>query len=228
MRRRQFLRAAGGTTAASLAGCTTVLSEENSDRVVLEPQKEAWADSDDLPFPVYGDPLPSFSLPDPIADTTVDTDELDRTAVVTAFFAYCPVECVRLISQLATVQHHTIESDLVEDTVFLAITFDPNRDDEAALRENAELNRVDLDAGNWHYLRPSDNEAAKELVEGKLGITVERTDESDRIKTYDFIHSTLTFLVNPDGYVERTYRTDQPDVDRVFGDVERVVSAFGE
>lgn len=226
MYRRQLLRAAGGGVAVPLAGCAAALVDDSPDEVVLPPQEDEWADNDNLPFLSYGDQFPEFSLPDPIADTTVDTATLDRIAIVTAFFAWCPAECVLLMSQLAAVQHRTIESGLTDDTVFLAVTFDPNRDDEAALRENAEMNRVDLDAGNWHYLRPSDNEAAAELVEGEFGIAVEQTDDSERMESYDFIHHTLTFLVNPDGYVERTYRTDQPDIDRLVDDIEQVVSSF--
>jgi len=37
---------------------------------------------------------------------------------------------------------------------------------------------------------------------------------------------TVTFLVNPDGVVERAYRGDEPEVERVVDDFETVVSAY--
>lgn len=118
------------------------------------------------------------------------------------------------------------EAGLTDDAVFLPITFDPERDDEAALRENAAGLGVDLDAGNWHYLRPESPERAEAVVEDRLGIGFERTTGSERLEGYDFTHVVVTLLVNPDGIVERAYRGETIDRDRVAGDIETVVDGF--
>ncbi|OTF07118.1 SCO family protein, partial [Halorubrum sp. SD612] len=83
-------------------------------------------------------------------------------------------------------------------------------------------------AGNWLYLRPETPERAKAVVEDKLGIGFERTTDSDRLPGYDFTHIVVTMLVNPDGVVERAYRGERVDPERVAADVERVAAAFAD
>lgn len=229
MERRTYLAAGLGVAAAS-AGClTTVLGDSTTaGETVLDPPRDRQFDSSDLPYPARGEALPAFSLPDPLADEVVDSTAIDGTLVVTGFFASCPVECVRLVGQLAGVQHGTLERGIGDEVTFLAITFDPERDDAAALRENAETIGVDRDAGNWRYLRPETPARAKTVVEDRLGIGFERTTESDRLPGYDFTHLVVTLLVNPDGVVERAYRGERVDPERVAADVERVVAAFAD
>lgn len=50
---------------------------------MLAPQEDQLADSEDLSYPAYGQRLHAFELRDPIAGVTVDSEALDRTAIVT-------------------------------------------------------------------------------------------------------------------------------------------------
>ncbi len=225
MKRRALLGGAAAVTAGT-AGCLTRLFDEAPDGVVLGPQEDQIAESENLSYPAYGQSMPAFSVPDPITGVTVDTADLDRTAVYTTFFAACPAECGILMSRLAGIQGLVAERGVTDETVFLPITFDPERDDADALRENANSYGVDLDAGNWHYLRPATPEEAKRVVEDKLGLGFERETESDRLPGYDFAHIVVTLLVNPDGVVERAYRGENLDHNRVVDDIETVVEAF--
>ncbi|SDF49775.1 protein SCO1/2 [Halorubrum xinjiangense] len=228
MKRRTLLAGVGTAAAGSVAGCTSRLFGGSPDGVALDPQEDQIADSEDLAYPAYGQPLPSFELPAPLADETFDSDELDRTALVTGVFTFCPAECSILLRQWVTVQRRVADAGLTDDVYFLPITFDPERDDAAALRDNAESIGADLDAGNWIYLRPETPERAKAVVEDELGIGFERTTDSDRLSGYDFTHIVVTMLVNPDGVVERAYRGERLDPERVAADVERVVAAFAD
>jgi protein SCO1/2 len=227
MKRRAVLGGLAAATVGATAGCTSVLGDE-PEGVALGPQEDQLADSEDLAYPAYGQPLPAFELRDPIAGVRIDSEALDRTAVVTGVFTSCPAECGILLRRLVGVQRRVAEAGLTDETAFLPITFDPERDDAAALREHAATVGVDLDAGNWHYLRPESPERAKAVVEDRLGIGFERTTESDRLPGYDFTHLVVTLLVNPDGVVERAYRGERIDRERVAGDVEAVAEAFAE
>ncbi|WP_418286065.1 SCO family protein [Halorubrum sp. DTA46] len=226
MRRRALLGGIGAMATGSTAGCTSQLFDDGPDGVVLDPQDDQIADSEALAYPAYGQRLPAFELPDPLTGTTLDSTELDRTAVVTGVFTTCPVECDVLLRRLVGVQQRVADAGLTDDAAFLPITFDPVRDDEAALRENAERIGVDLDAGNWHYLRPETREDAKRIVDERLGIGFERTTESDRLEGYDFTHVVVTILANPDGVVERAYRGEHVDRDRVASDIDAIATAF--
>ncbi|MFC7134439.1 MULTISPECIES: SCO family protein [Salinibaculum] len=227
MKRRAFLRTASVGGIVASAGCLSSVVGTSGGQTVLSPPEDQQFDSEDIPYPAYGQQLPDFELPDPLSGTTVDSAAVDGTLVVTGFFASCPVECVRLIGQLAGVQQGTVEAGIDDEVTFLAITFDPQRDDAPALREYAEKMNVDMEAGNWHFLRPETEQRAEEVVDGKLGITYDRigAGQSQRLPGYDFRHLSLTFLANPSGVVERAYRTDSPAYDRVLGDVKEVVEA---
>jgi len=227
MQRRTYLTAGVGIGAAS-AGClSSVRGGGGGNETVLDPQADQQHDSSSLPYPAYGEPLPSFELPDPLAGETVASDDVDETLVVTAFFASCPVECVRLIGQLAGVQQGTVDRGIDDEVTFLAITFDPERDDADALREYGKRMNVDMEAGNWRFLRPESVARADAVVNEKLGVNFDRigAGESERLPGYDFRHLSLTYLRNPSGTVERAYRTDRPDHQRVLSDVETVVEA---
>ncbi|MFD1647967.1 SCO family protein [Haloarchaeobius litoreus] len=227
MQRRTYLTATAGVAAAS-AGClTSALGGNDGGETVLDPPADQQYDSGKLPYPAYGQVLPEFEVPDPLAGDVVVSDDLGGTLVVTAFFASCPVECVRLIGQLAGVQQGTVERGIDDEVTFLAITFDPERDDAETLREYGERMNIDMEAGNWRFLRPESAERAETVVDEKLGVTFDRigAGESERLPGYDFRHLSLTFLRNPHGIVERAYRTDRPDHQRVLSDVETVVEA---
>ncbi len=225
MNRRRLLGGVGTATATWLAGCSAIL-DDGPDGVVLDPQPDQVADSEDLSYPAYGEPFPSVELPDPLSGESIDVAALDRTALATAIFTFCPAECGILLNQLVGVQGMLDGDGLTDDVAFLPITFDPERDDADALRENAETIGVDLSLSNWRYLRPETPAEAEEVVEGQLGIGFERTTESDRIEGYDFAHAVVTFLVNPDGVVERAYRGENLDRNRVVEDVTEVVDGF--
>jgi protein SCO1/2 len=213
-------------TVAASAGCTTQLFGGGTGDVVLDAQEDQIADSEDLSYPAYGQTLPKFELEDPIAGETIHSKRLDRTAIVTGIFTFCPAECSVLLRRLSEVQRRIGESGLTDEVVFLPITFDPERDDEAALRANARSVGVNLEAGNWHYLRPESPDRAKTVVQDRLGIGFERTTESPRIDGYDFTHAVVTILANPDGVVERAYRGENVDRERVTSDIETVANAF--
>ncbi len=228
MRRRALLGGISAMATGAAAGCTSRLFDEDSEGVVLDSQADQVADSEALAYPAYGQELPAFELADPLTGEPIDSTTLDRVALLTGVFTFCPAECGVLLRRFVDVQRRIAETEITDNVAFLPITFDPERDDESALRDNAETLGVDLDAGNWHYLRPETAEEANAVVDEQLGIGFERTTESDRIDGYDFNHVVVTILANPDGVVERAYRGENLDRDRVARDLETVVNAFSE
>ncbi|ELY52501.1 SCO family protein [Natronolimnohabitans innermongolicus] len=222
MNRRRALSLGVTAGLTTLAGCLTgLLDDDSAENVVLEPPEEDI--QGDPSYQTYGEPFPAFELEDPIAETTIDVESLTDTLVVTAFFASCPTECIPLMSSFSQVQTNADERGLEDETRFLAVTFDPERDTADALREHADMMEIDYEADNWHYLRPEDHEMATSVVYDDLGILFEREGVGSE---YDFMHITVTFLVNPDGYVERAYRGEDPDPEQITADLEQVTDGF--
>ena len=132
-----------------------------------------------------------------------------------------------MLGLLAEVQAEMNDRGHVDDVSFYPITFDPPRDDAEMLHDFGTSLGLDIDAGNWHFLRPESTDEAEAVVEGELGLAFQRTDDSDRIETgYDFIHPVVTWLVNPGGVVERLYRGERIDTTRVTDDITTIVDEY--
>nr|WP_221621752.1 SCO family protein [Halocatena pleomorpha] len=148
--------------------------------------------------------------------------------MMTFFYTNCPDGmCPALILRLRRAQEIAKTNGYSEAVAFLPVTFDPERDTAGALRTYAGEQGVDLDTGNWHFLRPTEYKAGKELLNDKFGFDIEKTDvDKYEDLDYAFPHYTLILLVNDQGVIERAYPDGATvDVTRVVEDFEQVVTA---
>ena len=252
MDRRTFMRSlAAGTgvsAAVGTAGCLGVLGPGGAEGTVLGPPER---DLSEASFPSYGEEMPDFTVPDPIADeeVTVSDFEGERAVLWTSFYTNCPDGvCPALILRLRRAQAVAADPtgrnpkypflpseirDVIgpeaygDEVAFLPITFDPERDTAEALRGYAAQQGVDLGAGNWHFLRPESYERAQEIHDEKFGLVIEKQPAEDvENLEYRFPHYGLIILANKRGIVERAYpRGPQTEVERLVDDVQRVVTA---
>lgn len=213
--RRSTLRliaGAGAGSAAAASGClSTVFDEGRPEEVYLEPPKF----DRDRSYPTYGDRLPESELPDVLSGDVVGVPT-GSSFLMTFFYSYCPTECIWMISALVNAEHMALERGL-ERPEFVGVTFDPERDTPEELRRYADRMGVDVDAGNWSFLRPESHEEAKEVVKGRYGVHFSRSTDDPG---YDFKHMTVILLVNDRGYVERAYSKQEPDPGRMVDDLE--------
>lgn len=216
-----------GTVAmAAMTGCQEAIGLGGNDDTVLgEPERDLSASV----HPTYGDDLPAVTVPDPILDEDVSTDQFagERAVLLTFFYTHCPDGmCPALILRLRRAQERAAEAGFGDDAAFLAITFDPERDTADRLETYAGQQGVDLETGNWHFLRPESFDAGAELIEEHFGLVIEKqpTDEYDDLE-YVFPHYNLILLANADGIIERSYPNGTTvDVTTVVDDFETVAT----
>ncbi|GAB3692795.1 SCO family protein [Halorubrum pallidum] len=231
MDRRTYLRSVtavtGVTATAATAGCLGALGSSGAEGTVLGPPER---DLSEAAHPSYGDEMPNFTVPDPLTgeEITVADYEGERAVLWTSFYTHCPDGvCPALILRLRRAQAAAAEGEYGDELSLLPLTFDPERDTAEVLREYAGQQGVDLDAGNWHFLRPESYEAGQSLMEENFGLVIEKT-EADQYENleYRFPHYGLILLANKQGIVERAYpRGPQTDIESLVDDVERVVTA---
>lgn len=240
MNRRLWLRSIAASSVATTAGCLDSFSSgegqaddsdgserERADGAVLGPPEQDLSESS---HPSYGDDVPSVELPNPLTGETVSTDqfESDRAVLMTFFYTSCPDGmCPALILRLRRAQEAAAANGYGDDVQLLAMTFDPERDTEDALRTFAGQQGVDLEAGNWDFLRPERYETAKEILTDQIGLPLKKIDaEKYDSLEYQFPHYNLILLANERGIVERAYpRGATVEISRVVDDLETVVSA---
>jgi protein SCO1/2 len=228
MERRNYLKGAATTAVAlSVGGCLDVLGNAGPEGTVLDPPE---TDLSGAVHPSYGDEMPEFTVPDPIAGEEIAVSEYkgERAMLWTSFYTNCPDGvCPALILRLRRAQEVAAEEGYSDDAVFLPLTFDPERDTAETLKEYADQQGVDADAENWHFLRPASYERAQELLDEHFGLVIEKAaaEEYDGLE-YQFPHYGLILLVNKRGLVERAYPNGPTvDVETVVDDFEQVVTA---
>ncbi|WP_435348739.1 SCO family protein [Haloarchaeobius sp. HRN-SO-5] len=222
MRRRAYLGTLGAAVASASAGCLAGGSGGLPNTYLSEPDREY--DADALPYPVHGDELPATSLHAPLHDTTVDLADQDHAAFVTFVFSHCNTVCPVLTTALRNVQTAASRDGRRENVAFFEVTFDPERDTAARLREYREQH--DVAPEDWYFLRPADPEQAEDVVTDEFGVAFERT-HPEEMDMYMFAHTALVLLANADGYVERAYQSKAPDWNRLYDDYRALEEAGG-
>jgi protein SCO1/2 len=220
--RRRLLATAAGLGVGGTAGCLDAVgfSAGGENTYLKEPDSERQTNAD-LPYPVYGEALPEATVPAALRGERVSTTGFDRSVVLTFFYSHCQTICPLLTSTLRKIQVDAAENGYADEVALVEVTFDPERDTAERLRTYAENRHVDLDAGNWFFLRPETPERAKAVVEETFGLAFEKTHPED-MDMYMFNHGGLILLVNPDGYVERPYYGTSPDWTTIRDDLKRL------
>ena len=225
MHRREYLATVAVGGVGTTAGCLGGLFDSGPESVVLGEPSDQRAESTALAYPAYGEAFPEFSLPNAFADEPFESTAVDVPALYTAFYAFCPAECILLMGSMGNIQAELDRRELLESVRMVGITFDPERDTPEELADHGDQMGINHSHESWQYLRPEDDEQATEVVNDRLGIGFEKVSAPGE-EAYDFNHVTVTVLVNPDGVVERAYRGDEPEVERVVDDFETVVAAY--
>ncbi|ELY96778.1 SCO family protein [Natrialba taiwanensis] len=164
-------------------------------------------DPSNLPFPTHGDALPSVTVPAPLRDGQQVSvpDDFETDLLLTFAFTTCNTMCPRLTSIVAQAQDFAREEGFGDQVSFVETTFDPARDDAGAFRQWADKHRIEMDTGNWYFLRPEGEDRAKEVVQEQYGVSFSKTNP-ENMDTYMFTHTGLILLANKKGVVERAYK----------------------
>jgi protein SCO1/2 len=225
MNRREYLERAGTLgVAGGLAGCLGFIgnSGSNSDVVLAKPERRF--ESSDIAYPAWGQQVPDVTVPSALDSGDVRVREVETPMLVTFFYSNCRTVCPTLIFTLRNVQAHAQDNGYSDAVSFFPITFDPARDTPERLRTYADEMNVAIEDDAWQFLRPSSRSRAKTVVEDQFGVAFQRT-EPDDMDMYMFTHTSLTLLVNADGFVERAYNTDSPDEETIIEHLETVRTA---
>ena len=117
-------------------------------------------------------------------------DRRGRPLLITMFYSNCEFVCPRIIEALKRTEEHLTPSERARVPV-LAVTFDPARDDVAALNGVADAHHVD--AKRWALAR-TDLRNVRKLA-ATLGI------QYRALPSGDFNHTSVLILLDADGHI---------------------------
>lgn len=174
--RRSFLGAVSTGATLGVSGCLDGAVGRPEGVVLSPPENYEMLSNAELPHPIYGEEFPDVTVHDPLNDEDVSTGDYegDRHVLLTLFFSRCTQTCPTLVSNLVQVQAEAAAGGWSDEVMLIAVTFDPEHDTEPVLREYADEMGVDLESGNFRFLRPDDQEHARAVVEEGFGGVFQR------------------------------------------------------
>lgn len=167
------------------------------------------------PLLEMGDPAPQTELLTH-ADTTLSLSELHGTPVVVTFiYTRCPLPdyCPRMTENLVRLQQR-IQEEGLGSVHLLSVSFDPEHDTPAVLREYAK--RYEGDLSRWTYATGDSADVAS--FAHRFGVFY-------RTQGGEIVHNLSTALVGPDGHIRRIWRGNDWTVDQILAAIRDVQQA---
>ncbi|MDR0183395.1 SCO family protein [Lysobacter arvi] len=150
-----------------------------------------------LPAMADGVPLPGDSVyqvdaraEDQAGQAVVWSSLRGRPTIVSMFYANCHLMCPLIIASGKALQGR-LPPEQRDALAFAMISIDPARDTPAALREVAQMHR--LDTAHWRLLRPEDNDVR--TLAAALGIRYRAQPDGS------FNHTSVLILLDRDGRI---------------------------
>lgn len=127
-----------------------------------------------------------------------------RAVVMTMTYSSCQFACPRILQRMRNLQKAYREKGMKAD--FVVVTFDPERDSPARLKE---VQKGTTESGDWTFL--SGKDAATRQLSMVLGIRYERNPEDGHIS-----HDNKILILDEKGVIRKELNGLQPDVSEAF------------
>ncbi|HEX5677887.1 MAG TPA: SCO family protein [Alcanivorax sp.] len=137
----------------------------------------------------------------------------DRVVILFFGYTHCPDICPAVLARVAQVYRNLEEQGDAGAVQPLFITFDPERDTPAHLREYLPWFKADVIGLTGSV------EEIKAVAE-QYGVVFLKSDGQD--ETYDFTHSDYIYLLDRQGRVRKLYPADF-DINEVVNDVQSLL-----
>jgi protein SCO1 len=172
--------------------------------------------------PTEGAALPEIPLVNQDKKELRLSDLHGKAVALTFIYTRCPLPdyCIRMNDNFGQLEQKLKSSGAVYDkTHLLSISFDPERDTPAVLKEFGATRagrNVDPDFKHWEFVTasPSDIRTLADF----FGLTYE--PESGQI-----IHSLRTVVVKPDGTLYKVYKGNDWKPDEILSDLSKLTSS---
>ncbi|MGA9402486.1 SCO family protein [Haladaptatus sp.] len=221
MNRRGYLRSLSATgIAVTAAGCLGSFGGDSHPNVTMS-KPDVNYDVSKLPYPAWNQQIPDLTIPAPLEDQKISLRDVNKPSLITFIYTHCKTICPVLVSTLRNVQTHAQQNGYASDVSFLPISFDPRRDDAQRLKKYSKQMNIDQSIDDWHFLRPQSEKRARTIVTDDFGVHFEKNHKKSK-DNYMFTHSALVLLANEKGYVERSYRGQNPPQKQIIDDLEKV------
>ena len=140
-----------------------------------------------------------------------------KITLMAMVYTHCPDICPMTTHNMHLVEQRLSEKTL-QQTRFVVITFDPNRDTPTVLKKFAEIRDISFD--RWNFL--TGNQSNTNDVKLKFDVKSVEADSSydnDGNLTYYVIHTDRISLIDQDGKLRKNYKGSVADINEMIEDI---------
>jgi protein SCO1/2 len=143
-----------------------------------------------------------------------------KVTVMGFIYTHCPDICPMTTHNMVLTEERLIE-DGIDDVLFVALSFDPERDSPEVLRKFAEIRDIKFD--NWIFLT-GDKKAIKDLLRrfDVRAIPTDSTFFEDGTNSYSIMHTDRISLINNKGILKKNYKGSTINIEELITDIKYI------
>ncbi len=144
----------------------------------------------------------------------------DKITVMGFIYTHCPDICPMTTHNMALAEEK-LHGQGIEDVLFVALSFDPERDTPEVLRKFAEIRDIKFD--NWIFLT-GDETTTKDLLKrfDVRAIPTDSTFFEDGTNSYSIMHTDRISLINNKGILKKNYKGSTINIEELITDIKYI------
>jgi len=142
----------------------------------------------------------------------------DKIAVMGFIYTHCPDICPMTTHNMVLTEERLVEEG-IDDVLFVALSFDPERDSPQVLRKFAEIRDIKFD--NWIFLT-GDKTTTEDLLRrfDVRAIPTDSTFFEDGTNSYSIMHTDRISLINNKGILKQNYKGSIINIEELITDIK--------
>jgi len=142
----------------------------------------------------------------------------DKITVMGFIYTHCPDICPMTTHNMVLTEERLIEEG-IDDVLFVALSFDPERDSPEVLRKFAEIRDIKFD--NWIFLT-GDKTITEDLLRrfDVKAIPTDSTFFEDGTNSYSIMHTDRISLINNNGILKQNYKGSIINIEELITDIK--------
>lgn len=141
-----------------------------------------------------------------------------KITVMGFIYTHCPDICPMTTHNMVLTEERLIEEG-TDDVLFVALSFDPERDTPKVLRKFAEIRDIKFD--NWIFL--TGDEATIEDLLRRFDVKAIPTDSvfyDDGTFSYSMMHTDRISLIDKNGILKKNYKGSTINIEELITDIK--------
>ncbi|GJQ32651.1 MAG: hypothetical protein HBSAPP04_14900 [Ignavibacteriaceae bacterium] len=163
----------------------------------------------------------SFKLIDQDGRQVDFPTEFEGKILVTGFiFTHCPDICPLTVNNMQLVQNAIAKNGGGDDVVFVAVTFDPERDSVALLKKFAGLREIN--EKNFRFLTGDKKVTDSVMTVMRIVAVPEDSTVIEGDLSYFFTHTDRISLIDQWGFLRKEYSGSKANIEEIVNDIGKL------